>query len=100
MSRAIELVEDPPNSGNIASHISTKRILSLDAGGVKCLSILEILHAILREIGLSMSRDVDDIPKPCEHFDLICGSEWGGLLALMLGRLKMVIWILAWLRDV
>lgn len=29
-------------------------------------------------------------PEPCEHFDLICGSGFGGLLALMLGRLRMV----------
>ena len=42
----------------------------------------------------------DDIPKativekpparPCEYFDLICGTSTGGLNALMLGRLEMV----------
>ena len=29
-------------------------------------------------------------PEPWQHFDLICGSGFGGLLALMLGRLQMV----------
>ena len=29
-------------------------------------------------------------PKPCEYFDLICGSGLGGVSALMLGRLQMV----------
>ena len=29
-------------------------------------------------------------PGPWEQFDLICGSGFGGLLALMLGRLRMV----------
>lgn len=30
-------------------------------------------------------------PRPCEIFDLICGTSTGGLIALMLGRLEMVI---------
>jgi hypothetical protein len=32
-----------------------------------------------------------EIPKPCEHFDLIVGTGTGGLIALMLGRLRMDI---------
>lgn len=31
----------------------------------------------------------DQIPKPCDHFDLIVGSGTGGLIALMLGRLRL-----------
>jgi patatin-like phospholipase/acyl hydrolase len=30
-------------------------------------------------------------PKPCDHFDLIGGTSTGGLIAIMLGRLKMDI---------
>jgi hypothetical protein len=62
--------------------------LSLDAGGVKCLSSLRILREIMRGISPEDSPSAD-LPKPCDHFDLICGSEWGAVLALMLGRLKM-----------
>lgn len=31
----------------------------------------------------------DQIPKPCDHFDLIIGTGTGGLIALMLGRLRL-----------
>jgi hypothetical protein len=31
----------------------------------------------------------DQIPKPCEHFDLIIGTGTGGLIAIMLGRLRL-----------
>ena len=31
----------------------------------------------------------NQIPKPCDHFDLIVGTGTGGLIALMLGRLRL-----------
>lgn len=33
----------------------------------------------------------DEIPKPCEYFDLIAGTGTGGLIAIMLGRLRLDI---------
>ena len=32
-----------------------------------------------------------EIPKPCDHFDLIAGTGTGGLIAIMLGRLRLDI---------
>lgn len=61
------------------------RILALDAGGIKCLSSLILLGELMK--GLSPLGTAD---KPCKYFDLICGAEWGGVLAIMLGRLQMV----------
>jgi hypothetical protein len=35
-----------------------------------------------------------DTPRPCEYFDLIGGTSTGGLIAIMLGRLRMVTCVL------
>ncbi|ROT35304.1 patatin-like phospholipase [Sodiomyces alkalinus F11] len=68
------------------------RILSLDGGGVRGYSMLiivqELMHRAYVEIeGRAPRRH--QIPKPCDHFDLIVGTGTGGLIALMLGRLRL-----------
>ncbi|KKY26369.1 putative patatin-like serine [Diplodia seriata] len=68
------------------------RILSLDGGGVRGYSMLillqELMHRTYVEIhGKAPKRH--EIPKPCEHFDLIAGTGTGGLIAIMLGRLRL-----------
>ncbi|KAJ6128005.1 hypothetical protein N7471_009222 [Penicillium samsonianum] len=65
------------------------RILSLDGGGIRGISSLLILERIMEKI-----RDVqhlDHVPRPCEHFDLIGGTDTGGIIAIMLGRLGMTV---------
>lgn len=68
------------------------RVLSLDGGGVRGYSmfiiIQEIMHRTFVEIeGRAPKRN--EIPKPADHFDLIVGTGTGGLIALMLGRLRL-----------
>jgi patatin-like phospholipase/acyl hydrolase len=41
-------------------------------------------------IAIKERQRLDKVPEPFEYFDLICGSGFGGILALMLGRLRMV----------
>jgi len=60
-------------------------LLSLDGGGVRGLSALRILQCIMEQI------DPNKPPKPCDYFDMICGTSTGGLIAIMLGRLKMSV---------
>lgn len=48
----------------------------------------ELMHRTYVEIhGKAPKRH--EIPKPCEHFDLIAGTGTGGLIAIMLGRLRL-----------
>ena len=71
------------------------RILSLDSSGVRGISTLYILKELMRQIArehAANNPDVPDIsPLPCEYFDLICGTSTGGIIALMLGRLRIVM---------
>jgi predicted acylesterase/phospholipase RssA len=65
-------------------------LLSLDGGGVKGLFSLMVLEKILDEVE---TRSHPGTPRrlPCEYFDLIGGTSTGGLISIMLGRLRMDI---------
>jgi hypothetical protein len=64
------------------------RVLALDGGGVRGLSSLLILQRLMQEV--QRLKGDSQPPLPCEYFDLICGTSTGGLIAIMLGRLRMV----------
>ena len=71
------------------------RILAIDGGGVRGLSSLLILQRLMQEVQRLMeesgtTKGSSTPPLPCEYFDLICGTSTGGLIAIMLGRLRMV----------
>ncbi|ORY62120.1 acyl transferase/acyl hydrolase/lysophospholipase [Pseudomassariella vexata] len=61
------------------------RVLSLDGGGVRGMSTLLILRHLMKRINYK------DTPKPCDYFDIIAGTSTGGLIAIMLGRLRMSV---------
>ncbi|KAH8683638.1 acyl transferase/acyl hydrolase/lysophospholipase, partial [Ilyonectria robusta] len=60
-----------------------------DGGGIRGLSELIILEEIMRRVkhDLNMADD----PLPVDFFDLIGGTSTGGLIALLLGRLRLSV---------
>jgi hypothetical protein len=50
--------------------------------------IQELMHRTYVEMEGKAPRR-DQIPKPADHFDLIVGTGTGGLIAIMLGRLRL-----------
>lgn len=64
-------------------------VLTLDGGGVRGLSSLHILAALMRRVNEFREKEGLDRVKPYQLFDLIAGTSTGGLIAIMLGRLYM-----------
>ncbi|KIM19523.1 hypothetical protein M408DRAFT_57975, partial [Serendipita vermifera MAFF 305830] len=59
-----------------------------DGGGVRSLSQLEIMNNIVHQLNWNPDEGVK---LPCELFDFMGGSGTGGLVAIMLGRLRMSV---------
>ncbi|KAF8325476.1 acyl transferase/acyl hydrolase/lysophospholipase [Amanita rubescens] len=69
----------------MASEPKPKRILVIDGGGIRGLASLMIIDAIMKEIATKTGQN----RRPCEIFDLICGTSVGGLISILLGRLGL-----------
>ncbi|KIM21960.1 hypothetical protein M408DRAFT_56459, partial [Serendipita vermifera MAFF 305830] len=55
----------------------------VDGGGVRSLSQLEIMRTLMHQLNWN------EVKLPCERFDFMGGSGTGGLIAIMLARLRM-----------
>jgi patatin-like phospholipase/acyl hydrolase len=73
----------------MASDKRPLRLLSLDGGGVRGLSSLIVLKRIMYVLGTKLGPDAKQPLRPCEFFDAIAGTSTGGLIAIMLGTLRM-----------
>ena len=70
------------------SHASTlHKILCLDGGGVRGLGSLMILKHLRHRLELQGGGRLE----PWQEFDMIAGTSTGGLIAIMLGRLRMSV---------
>lgn len=94
-----------------------KYILSLDGGGVRGYSSLLLLKRLMDKITVfekemdpradssafsplidltslhsdPMMKELQNTYRPCHYFDYVGGSSTGGLIAIMLGRLRMTV---------
>ncbi|KAM0805350.1 phospholipase [Usnea florida] len=64
-------------------------LLSVDGGGVRGLSSLYLLEQLMESVNKKANNDPP--LKPYEYFDMIGGTSTGGIIAIMLGRLRMSI---------
>lgn len=68
------------------------RLASFDGGGVRGFSQLEIMRSIIYSLNWNKnSSGFEESEHPWQHFDLIGGSGTGGLIAIMLARLRMSV---------
>jgi hypothetical protein len=79
-------------------------VLTLDGGGIRGYSSLLILQRLMKEVAVwenyfeqlekpAGQRQVfrEDQLRPCLYFDFMYGTSTGGLIATMLGRLRMTV---------
>jgi len=64
-------------------------LLVIDGGGVKGLSALYLLEQLMSLVNAEAKNESP--LKPCEYFDMIGGTSTGGIIAVMLGRLRMSV---------
>lgn len=65
------------------------RILCLDGGGVRGLSMLYAIRELMLSIQVRLR--LKRTPLPYEMFEMICGVGTGGIIAILLGRLKLTV---------
>ncbi|KAL8703259.1 MAG: hypothetical protein Q9201_003565 [Fulgogasparrea decipioides] len=94
-----------------------KYILSLDGGGIRGYSSLLLLKRLMDDVAIlekhynpkantsafsplidstsfysdPVMKELQNTYRPCHYFDYIGGSSTGGLIAIMLGRLRMTV---------
>lgn len=76
---------------SMASDQRPLRLLSFDGGGVRGLSSLLILKRVMHALHQKAALEENEPVRPCEHFDIIAGTSTGGLIAIMLGTLRMSV---------
>lgn len=80
---------EPRSVPEAADPATIRKILCLDGGGVRGLSEIMILKFLMQRLGKQRGFPPNKNLEPWQEFDMICGTSTGGLLAIMLGRLKM-----------
>ncbi|KAF4953748.1 hypothetical protein FGADI_5741 [Fusarium gaditjirri] len=70
-------------------HPKGLRLLSLDGGGVRGIMGLVILKELMLRV--QKRKGLDKIPLPADYFELAGGTSTGGIMGIMLFRLRMSV---------
>jgi hypothetical protein len=71
------------------THPNGARLLALDGGGVRGIVALEILNELMIRV---QKRDgLKEVPRPADYFELAAGTSTGGIIGIMLFRLRMTV---------
>jgi patatin-like phospholipase/acyl hydrolase len=62
---------------------------TIDGGGIRGYSEIIIVEQLMQRV--KQELNLPTLPKPCDYFDLICGTSTGGIVAILLGRLRMSV---------
>ncbi|KAH8806708.1 hypothetical protein DL96DRAFT_1686144 [Flagelloscypha sp. PMI_526] len=63
------------------------RFLSFDGGGIRAVSQALMVREMMNRV--QTDHQLSSPPRVCDYFDMVCGSGFGGILAIMCGILKM-----------
>lgn len=87
--RVVGTHETTPRSQESSRQLQcpVKKVLTIDGGGVRGLSSIIILKHLMKDL-MDLRGDGTEI-RPADEFDMIGGTSTGGLIAIMLGRLRM-----------
>ncbi|KIM31130.1 hypothetical protein M408DRAFT_327421 [Serendipita vermifera MAFF 305830] len=68
------------------------KVASFDGGGIRTFSQLGMMREIMHRVRWDKyPNDHNRVVLPCEHFDLIGGSDTGGLVAILFVKLRMSV---------
>ncbi|RSL63175.1 hypothetical protein CEP54_005285 [Fusarium duplospermum] len=73
----------------ITRHAKGLRLLSLDGGGVRGIMALEVLRELMLRV--QKRKNLAEIPRPADYFELAGGTSTGGIMGIMLFRLRMSV---------
>ncbi|KAM5354766.1 hypothetical protein ACJ41O_001412 [Fusarium nematophilum] len=68
-------------------HINGARLLALDGGGVRGIMALEVLKELMERV--KKRKGLAKAPPPADYFELAAGTSTGGIMGIMLFRLRM-----------
>ncbi|KAI8653554.1 PNPLA domain-containing protein [Fusarium keratoplasticum] len=73
----------------ITRHAKGLRLLALDGGGVRGIMALEVLRELMLRV--QKRKGLAEIPRPADYFELAGGTSTGGIMGIMLFRLRMSV---------